>query len=102
MKKLSDLLLHLFSVSNKLRIAGRGMLLDWAGWAETQNTSYSAFAASLQCPFLGSTTDEDYGGEESQPTNSTLWPPGKGCAPIGLCQEICLSFAQVGRKDTEH
>jgi hypothetical protein len=28
-------------------IAGRGVLLDWAGWAETQNISYSAFAVSL-------------------------------------------------------
>jgi hypothetical protein len=33
-------------------MAGRGVLLDWAGWAETQNITYSAFAVSLQSPFL--------------------------------------------------
>ena len=42
-------------------IAGRGVLLDWAGWAETQNISYSAFAVSLQSPYLYSSTDENSG-----------------------------------------
>jgi hypothetical protein len=28
-------------------IAGRAVLLDFAGWAETQNISYSAFTVSL-------------------------------------------------------
>lgn len=28
-------------------IAGRGVLLDWAGWVETQNITYSAFTVGL-------------------------------------------------------
>jgi hypothetical protein len=33
-------------------IAGRAVLLDFAGWAETQNISYSAFTVSLTLPLL--------------------------------------------------
>ena len=33
-------------------IAARAVLLDFAGWAETQNISYSAFTVSLPSPLL--------------------------------------------------
>lgn len=82
-------------------IAGRGVLLDFAGWAEAQNITYNAFASStlftrVPLPDLSCISRD----MESILPLLMLLPPGKVSLSIGLFQKTFSLFVQGGSRRT--